>query len=451
MSVSNRLLSVYDVDKAGAELCRDMQIVGFAFDGEHARRLREHLVAIEERARDAADEAVVEAGGDPIARTDTGGFSTRDLQRAFRETLRAPVYIRSSITGNPSYGVDTLRSYAACADERLRRLALAILEWRRARKIRSTYIDGVRVGGDGRVHPSWLSYGAVSGRWACRAPNLMNLPRAGTDPTRELGGIRSLYVARLGCKLVVFDKSQLEMRIAAYVTGDERMIDACESSDLHSTNAKLIFGDQFDAAEYKRLDREGGKRHPDPELRARYVELYTLRTLAKTSGFAVCYFAEAETVYARLVADGMAIKLRQVEAMVNRLHRSFSTYFRWQQDRHRDSIRTGYLYTPILGRRRWVGHDCSPTDMNYHIQGGAADVMNLTLPRIVERLRGASPKTRLVAQVHDSAVFEAPADEAERVRDVCIAVNAEPFTITSSGKALEARFPIDIEITDRWS
>src|SRR5690606_37583709 len=95
MSVSNRLLSVYDVDKAGAELCRDMQIVGFAFDGAHARRLRDHLVTTEVRARDAADEAVVEAGGDPIARTKTGGFSACDLQRAFRETLRAPVYIRS--------------------------------------------------------------------------------------------------------------------------------------------------------------------------------------------------------------------------------------------------------------------------------------------------------------------------------------------------------------------
>jgi DNA polymerase I-like protein with 3'-5' exonuclease and polymerase domains len=427
------MLDVYASDKASAALCTGMQRAGFAYDTAKAAILSAALRESEAKARDAADAAVIAAGGDPIRRTATGGFGVDDLERAFRQTLRAPVYFRSSKTGKASYGVDTLRAYAACADPRLRQLALAILEYRRARKIRSTYIDSIVVGSDGRVHPTWSSYGTVSGRWACKGPNLMNLPRAGTDPTRDQGGIRSLYVARRGFRLVIWDKSQLEMRIAAYVTGDEKMIAACESSDLHSSNAALIFGGAFTSL------KKG-----DPQFKI-------FRTLAKTSGFAVCYFAEGSTVYAKLIADGVQVKLQQVEAMVNRLHRSFATYFRWQTLRHQESIRTGYLYTPILGRRRWVGHDCSPTDMNYHIQGGAADVMNATLPKIVLRLEDESPRTRLIAQVHDAAVFEAPTDEAERVADVCREVNAEPFVIRSSGKALEARFPIDLEIVERWN
>jgi DNA polymerase I-like protein with 3'-5' exonuclease and polymerase domains len=429
-----------------------MQVAGFAYDVERARVLSDALRAIEARTRDTADDAVIAAGGDPIARTKTGGFGTKDLARAFRETLRAPVYFRSTITGNASYGVETLRAYAACADERLRALALSILEWRRARKIRSTYIDSIHIGPDGRVHPTWLNYGAVSGRWACQSPNLMNLPRSGTDPTIKMGGIRSLYIPRAGHVLVIFDKSQLEMRVAAYVTGDETMINACESSDLHATNATLIFGDEFDPDAYSRLqalDESSGLSGKDKDL---YRLLKTLRTLAKTSGFAVCYFAEAQTVYAKLIADGQAIKLQRVEAMINRLHRKFHVYFEWQTARHRDSIRTGYLYTPILGRRRWVGHDVSPTEMNFHIQGGAADIMNRTLVDLVHEMRDCrhTQSARLVAQVHDSAVFEVPRADAEAVREKCLEVNNRPIVIRSSGKALEARFPIDIEITERW-
>lgn len=416
-----------------------MSIAGFAFDEAEADRVSAFLLAAQQAARDEADAAI----GRPIKRTKSGGFSDKDLRLALFEDLRAPIYFRSELTNRPSLGVDTLRAYAAAHDERLRRIALAILSYRRIRKVRSTYVDAIIVGDDGRVHPTWNNAGPVSGRFSCQAPNLMNLPRYENDPSviwgtdeagerRYLsGGVRTLYVAPPGYVLVTFDAKQLEMRVAAYASGDEAMIAACESSDLHASNAAIIFGEAFATA--------------DPPTRKR------LRTLAKTSGFAVCYLAEADTVYARLIADGVNVKLRQVEAMITRLKGGFRGYYRWQDRRLLDCIRDGWTDTPLLGRRRWLSHDPSPTECaNFPIQGGAADLMNMRLPQIVNELRNVSPRARLVAQVHDSGVFEVPRDDAKCVADTCRRIFETPVVISSSGKKLEASFPIDIEISERW-
>jgi DNA polymerase I-like protein with 3'-5' exonuclease and polymerase domains len=419
---------------------------GFGFDRalavQHAARLRD----LEADARKRADVAV----GRPILATKTGGFSTKDLHRAFFDDLGAPP-TRSALTGNPTLGVEVLRNYASAQNESLRALSLAVLEWRRARKVRSTYIEAIRVGDDGRVHPSWLNYGAISGRWACQGPNLMNLPRAENDPCREWGGIRALYMPAAGNVLVAFDAKQLEMRIAAYASGDEAMIAACESRDLHSANAERIFRD-FVAAEYLELDAI--KKTLTPEQAMRYAILSAFRSLAKSAGFAVCYLAEAETVWVRITStkEGAHVRLGEVKAMLRGLRKSFHAYFAWQDRRYYDVVRTGYVESPILGRRRWLGHDPSPTECaNFPIQGGAADLMNERLPMIVDALRTRSPRTRIVAQVHDSGVFDVPRSDVRIVKETCHEFFEAPMTIESSGTRLVARFPIDMKEGERWA
>lgn len=420
--------AVYAVDKVSAEICRQLQVTGFAFDLDRAAELSASLLAAEHRAMWAADDAV----GRDIKRGPGGSFSSKDLRVAFFDDLGAPVYFRSKLTREPSLGIDALRGYAACHDEHLRALALAVIEARHARKIRSTYIDRIVVGADGRVHPSWLSYGAVSGRWACQKPNLMNLPRPENDPTTPQGGIRSLYHAPEGRALVACDYAQLEMRIAAYASGDPAMIASCESSDLHAGNAAVIFGDAFTS-------------ETDPGARK------ALRNLAKSSGFACCYMAQAETVYARLIASGADVKLRQVEAMLTKMRRAFAAYYRWQNRGLSDCVRTAHVATPILGRRRWLGHDPSPTEAaNHPIQGGAADLMNSRTPIVLATLADRHPSACLVAQVHDSLVVECDLDAAPSVGDTCREVLTAPVTIASSGEPLIASFPVDVEISERW-
>ena len=423
---------IYTIDKRGAELCRDMSIAGFAFDAQEAKIASAQMLEVEGRAFAEAELAV----GRTIRKGNGGGFSTIDLGQAFYKDLRAPVLLRSEKTGAPSLGVDALRSFAACARPELRALSVAVLEWRRARKIRSTYIDAIKLGSDLRVHPTWLNYGTVSGRFSCQQPNIMNLPRPENDPTRsELrpGGIRGLFHAKRDHVLVAGDAKQLEMRIAAYASGDKMMIAACESSDLHAANAAVIFGDLFNSA--------------SPPLRK------ALRTLAKSAGFAVCYLAEAETVWARIVAtpEGAKTKLREVKSMLEKLRNGFADYFRWQNAGLLDAMRNGYVSSPVFGRRRWLGHDPSPTEAaNFPIQSGAADLMNDRAPKIVFALRAARLPAKLVAQVHDSCVFEC---ERSAAPELCALFEREftkPIDICTSGTRLTASFPLDLEISDRW-
>jgi DNA polymerase I-like protein with 3'-5' exonuclease and polymerase domains len=417
--------TVYDSDKKAAELCTRLSVNGFAFDAQRALELAESLRIAERTALKAADSAV----GRIIKRTKSGGLSTTDLEVAFFQDLGAPVYFRSQLTGKPSLGVDAMRGYAASHSTELRALALAVLDYRRARKIRSTYVEGVPVGADGRVHPSWLNYGAISGRFACQDPNLMNLPRKETDPTYAThdGGVRSLYVASPGHRLVIFDKKQLEMRVAAYASGDRAMMAACESKDLHAANAEAIFGALYTACD-------------DPTTR------YALRQMAKSAGFAVCYLAEAATVHARIAA----ITLRQVEAMLRKMRRGFAGYYSWQEARLLDTIRTGWTDSPILHRKRWLGHEPSPTEAaNFPIQSGASDIMNTLLPEL-EPLIAKECYARIVAQVHDSAVFDVPEAMVPRAKMLCEDLNAREVWLGSSGEQLRVVFPIDLDDSERW-
>lgn len=427
------LQAVYECDKRCAAICTDMQRTGFAFDLERASEYEKILQAREAEATREASEAM----GREI-----NPHAHKDLAKAIFKEIGAPVLLRSKLTRRPSLGVDAMRAYATHPDARLRRLALAVLDARRARKVKSTYVTKIAnkwCMSDGRVHPTWKNAGPVSGRWACSDPNIMNLARPEHDPTAVRmpsgafeGGVRTLYVPAPGFALVSVDAKQLEMRVAAYASGDEGMIAACASSDLHAANAAIIFGDAYAQA-------VGGEKK-------------ALRTLAKSAGFAVCYMAQAETVYARLIADGQHIKLRQVQAMLRNMRKSFAGYYAWQTRKLLDCTRTGYVYTPILGRRRWLGHTPAPTECaNHPIQGGAADLMNLRLPPCVERMRREIPSARLVAQVHDEVVFEAPITLAERCGEVIREVFEEPITISSSGRDIVAAFPVDVEIGDRWS
>ncbi len=442
-----QLTEIYEHDKRSAAVCCQMQVDGFAFDQDRARALSAKLRGLEQSAIRRAEESA----GRPIRLGKSGAFSNNDLKSAFFNDLDAPVYYVSELTGRPSLGGDALQAYALCADPRLRELALAVLEQRRARKLRTTYIDAVIVDDDGRVHPNWMNYGTVSGRWSSKEPNLQNLPSPVKDPTWQEGGIRGLYVAPPGTRLVYFDFSQVEMRVAAYASGDPVMIEACESSDLHATNARLIFGDAFDPVAYECLAAADEAGTLKPEDKEQFVALKGLRTLAKSAAFAVCYMAEPETVHGRLLAEGKQVTLRRVEAMLSRLHRQFARYYEWQEERFHECIRTGYVETPILGRRRWLGHaPRTPDAANFPIQGGAADIMNDTILRLQAAIKDHQLRARFVAQVHDSVVIETHEEDVGKMATLAREVAEQPHTITSSGEPHTASFPIDLEIIDRW-
>lgn len=206
------------------------------------------------------------------------------------------------------------------------------------------------------------------------------------------------------------------------------MIAACESTDLHSANASVIFGDAF----------TGGDE----------AQRFQFRQLAKSAGFAVCYMAEASTVYERIIAMGVRITLRQVEAMLRKMRSGFRKYYDWQSGRLEEITRCGYVYEPVTGRRRWLGHEPSLTEAaNFPIQGGAAGLMNLRLPEIVAEVRRLKLPAKPIAQVHDSGTFQ--------VRNEAIAefegVAERIFTASIELGGRECSFPIDWKRGERWA
>lgn len=206
------------------------------------------------------------------------------------------------------------------------------------------------------------------------------------------------------------------------------MIAACESTDLHSANASVIFGEAFTSG--------------DDAAR------FQFRQLAKSAGFAVCYMAEASTVYERIIAMGVRITLRQVEAMLRKMRSGFRKYYDWQSERLEEITRTGYVYEPVTGRRRWLGHEPSLTEAaNFPIQGGAAGLMNLRLPEIVAEVRRLKLPAKPIAQVHDSGTFQ--------VRNEAIAefegVAERIFTASIELGGRACSFPIDWKRGERWA
>lgn len=198
-------LGVYDSDKVTAALCTRLQEVGFAFDAERAAVLAARLA---EREKEIEAEACAFIG------RAINLLSPIQLGDAFFRDFGAPWLFLSDKTGKPSLGVDTLRAFAARSEPNISGLARLVIEYRRCRKVRKTYLENVvrDLGPDGRVHATWLNYGAVSGRFSSQGPNLMNAPRASNDPTithcREgacgkkckcgcdrCGGVRSCYTA----------------------------------------------------------------------------------------------------------------------------------------------------------------------------------------------------------------------------------------------------------------
>lgn len=437
--------SIYEIDKTCAAICRDMTIAGMGWDSVRAGAIAIALQEKEIAAREAADTAC----GRPIAKTETGGFKSKDLEAAFFKDLQAPIYFRSGLTGRPSLGVDALRGYAASQSAELRALSLAVLEWRRLRKVRRTYIEGIRIGKDGRVHPTWQNYGAVSGRWSAQKPNPMNLPRAENDPALALGGIRSLYIPVRGGRIVTFDFKQLEFGVSAYCSGDPTMIRVFESGDVHAANAQAIFGAAFDPAARKALN--GRKERGEilsPAEAAALVTYNKLRTIAKSAGFAVAYSAEAQTVYVRIMATGVEVTLPQIQAVLRKLHAAFSIYFEWQAKRLLEAIASGYTDEQITGRTRYVTHDPSaPEVANFAIQGGAAGIMNSRIPLLLAAIARHKIPATLIAQVHDSGVFDVQSPQAaEDLAALIPGVMSAPLVIG----ARECTFPVDLEVSEKW-
>ncbi len=271
-------------------------------------------------------------------------------------------------------------------------LAARILEWRQLQKLKSTYADAL-VGqinpATGRVHTSFAMAIASTGRLSSTDPNLQNIPIR----TEEGSRIRHAFIAEPGFLLVSADYSQIELRLLAHVADIPALRESFErGEDIHARTASEVFG----------IPMQG----MDPMTRRR----------AKAINFGIIY---------GISGFGLA---RQLGTTPGEARGYIDAYFarypgiRTYMDRTKEQARiNGYVTSPF-GRRCWIPGiaDKNPARraygerqaINAPLQGGAADIIKRAMVHLPKALKDAGLTARLVLQVHDELLFEAPEAEA---------------------------------------
>ena len=270
-----------------------------------------------------------------------------------------------------------------------------ILEYRKYQKLESTYIDSLLNLQDaaGRIHSRFDQVATATGRISSAEPNLQNIP-VRTELGRQ---IRRAFIARPGCVLVDADYSQIELRVLAHMSGDETMIEAFrEEQDIHARTAAEVYGVPLEQVTHE------------------------MRSASKAVNFGIVYGISDFTL-----AKNISVSRKEAKEFIERYFERYPGVKRYMDAAVAEGREKGYV-TTLMGRRRYLpelasanfnlrsfGERCA---MNSPIQGTAADIIKLAMIRVADALRKGGYKARLILQVHDELIVEAPEDEQERVR-----------------------------------
>ncbi len=272
-----------------------------------------------------------------------------------------------------------------------------ILEYRTLAKIKSTYCDSLLkvVEEDGRIHSNFNQAETRTGRISSTEPNLQNIP-VRTEVGREL---RKFFVAKQDCVLVDADYSQIELRVLAHMADDKNMIEAfAENDDIHRNTAAQVF----------HMPRE--------------MVTPLMRSRAKAVNFGIIYGIGAFSL-----AKNIGVTRKEAEDYIKTYLDHFSgvrDYMKYAVERAKE---IGYAET-LFGRRRYLPELSSSNfnlrafgervAMNMPVQGTAADIIKIAMIRVEKRLKKEGLRARLILQVHDELIVEAPLEEAPVVKQL---------------------------------
>jgi DNA polymerase-1 len=299
----------------------------------------------------------------------------------------------------------------------------------------------------GRIHPSW-QFDTATGRLACRAPNLQNLPSAAHDRY----GIRDAFRPSHGNLFIVADYSQLELRVLAHVANCPFMIDQIKKGgDYHSDVAVQIFPHVRRAVEAGEV-----KVNDDGRASGRTVKdvFKKERSHAKAVTFGIVYGMTASSL-----AEDLNVDADTAQGLFDAVLRNKPAVRKWMEHVRGDSRRNRRSLS-ILGRLRTlplIGED-SPLALrcrseraavNFGIQGSAADIVVAAMLRLWRDPRLTKWGFRLVIQVHDEFVLEGPAERAGDAAEVVREIMENPFREHSPD--FELKVPLAVAMTVRGS
>jgi DNA polymerase-1 len=372
---------------------------------ELSRRFGERIAAIEQEIH-------------ALAGRELNIASPKQLQQVLFDELKLPV-VKKTKTG-ASTDAEVLEELAA-----VHPLPAKIVEYRQYTKLKSTYVDALPQMVNpktGRVHASFHQAVAATGRLSSSDPNLQNIP-VRTQEGRE---IRSAFIpGDTGWQLLAADYSQIELRVLAHFSADERLREAfANDEDIHARVASQIY------------------RVPLDQVTS------DMRRQAKTVNFGVVY---GQSPFG--LAKELRIDKQEAAQFIEAYFAGYPGIEKFLNRVLADCQTSGYVST-ILGRRRAIrGVRAEPgrqrnlaerTAINTVIQGSAADLIKLAMLGIHRRLRRDGLQARMLLQIHDELIFEAPAEEIDTLATLVVEemANAHPLAVP---------LKVDVKVGSNWA
>jgi len=406
--VSTGVLGLYeDVERPLVRVLAKMEVTGIAVDSRKLRSIGQELGA---RAGDL-DAEIQELAGEQF-----NVNSTPQLRRVLFDKLGL----------SPQKRTKTGYSTGAQSLERLRgshRIIDVLLRYREVEKLRSTYGESLlaEVASDGRIHATFNQTVARTGRLSSDQPNLHNIPVRGSLGLR----FREAFVPESGCKLLVADYDQIELRVIAHLSDDPGLIEAFTlGRDIHNATASRVYG-------------------VDPKD----VTL-AMRSKAKMISYGLAYGMEAYGLSQRL-----GVGVEEASEILEQYFSAFPNVKQYMERSVAEARALSYTQT-LLGRRRYLPdldsgnfrlrQAAERQAMNAGIQGLAADIFKIALVRLDKALVERALSSRIVLQVHDEILIEVR--EAEREEVV-------PLAVQTMEHAFELKVPLAVHLAvgDSWA
>ena len=342
--------------------------------------------------------------------------SPQQLGKVLFEDLKLPAPVKYGKGKTISTAADVLEDLAVEYP-----IASKVLEYRQLAKLKGTYVDALPSLIDpfsGRLHTTFNQTGAATGRLSSSNPNLQNIPIR-TELGRE---IRAAFVPRPGWKLIIADYSQIELRLLAHMSRDPVLVEAFRNGeDIHTRTAAEVFG--------------------IPPLMITPEQ----RRNAKAVNFGIVY---GQTPFG--LAATLGIERKEAELYIRAYFERYAGVRRFIDSTIAEVRRSGVALN-MFGRKRPIPDMQSKnanarnfaerTAVNTPLQGTAADLIKLAMIRIHEHLRGM--QTKMLLQVHDELVFEAPPEEVQAVRAM---VKSEMESV----ERLDVPLVVDVGVGDNW-
>ena len=285
-----------------------------------------------------------------------------------------------------------------------------LLTYRQLAKLQSTYIEGLQdyILADGKIHTRFTQTLTTTGRLSSKDPNLQNIPIR----TPEGRQIRQAFVpSQPGYEIYSSDYSQIELRVLAHISGDKHLQEAFKAGkDIHRATASRVFG--IEPAEVGANERRS----------------------AKAVNFGIVYGISDYGL-----SQNLGISRPKAQDFIDSYFESFPGVKKYMTAIVEEAREAGYVET-LFHRRRYLPdikaknfnrrRFAERTAMNTPIQGTAADIIKLAMVKMAEVLKQENLQARLLLQVHDELIFEAPAEEIARLEELVPQVMAEAVDLT---------------------